>query len=188
MKKTIVLAILGIAAGVVSSQGQATVNFSNYYSGTAPTINYQGSGIPVGSEFQAELYFVVGAGASDATVMANPFPASLVHFGNSYPAYPAADGDTVNGAGWFLGSGLDLGGTAQETISAEVVAFNGTDYASSAIKGKSGVFTLVTGGGLVLPASLQGAMPNFTVIPEPTTMALGGLGLAALMLYRRKQV
>ena len=41
-----------------------------------------------------------------------------------------------------------------------------------------------------LPAEYFANMNGVTLIgvPEPTTMALGGLGLAALMLFRRKQV
>ena len=197
MKKSIVLAILGIAAGVASSQGQGTVAFANYYSGTAPTINYGTvavplalQGLPIGSEFQAELCFVSGTGAAEATVFAAPFVASLTSFGTALPSYPAADGDTANGAGWFNGNlNLNLGVPAGSSVTAEVLAFNGTSYANSSYRGKSGAFNLTLGGGLAFAATLNGAMPNFTVngVPEPTTMALGGLGLAALLVARRKK-
>jgi hypothetical protein len=200
MKKSIVLAILGIAAGVIGAQAQGTVNFSNYYSNTAPTVNFGTTFVPlalqglaVGSEFQAELCYVVGTGASEATVFANPIAASLTHFGTTYPNSPAADGDSVNGAGWWIGGGnevLNTPATAAGTvITAEVLAFNGTTYGNSTYVGKSGLFTLTLGGGIAFAASLNGNMPNFTVngVPEPTTMALGGLGLAALLVARRKK-
>jgi hypothetical protein len=57
--------------------------------------------------------------------------------------------------------------------------------------GDSGVFQNHTGGGGVpasIPAALTG-MPNVIVsaVPEPSTVALAGLGAAALLMYRRRQ-
>jgi hypothetical protein len=116
-------------------------------------------------------------------------------------------------AGWNLGStatfatggatpgyieGPDLDLTAGQlsgatTIYAEIIAFNGTAWnTGSTYQGHSASFAVPVATGLNLPSGDQlDAMAPFNVylvaVPEPTTMALGGLGLAALLVARRKK-
>jgi hypothetical protein len=53
--------------------------------------------------------------------------------------------------------------------------------------GESAPFQVAVGGGTLPPANLTTLQPfNVTVIPEPSVIALGVLGAAALMLRRRK--
>jgi hypothetical protein len=73
---------------------------------------------------------------------------------------------------------------------------NGTDY--SAV---NNIFTMTAGTGISYPAIINGGQttwvaagnedPNAllvaTVVPEPTTFALAGLGAAALMIFRRRK-
>ena len=198
MKKSIVLAILGMAAGVTSSHAQGVVNFSNYYSGSAPTVNYAAVNVPagkaglqVGTEFNAELYYFLGTATSTTQLSADA--ASITPFGVAPISYPAVDGQTSYGAGhWFGNSNLPVpGSSASEVVTLDVYAFNAATLGAATVAGSSGMFTIALGGGLIQAPSLKGNMPNFTVqnaVPEPTTLALGGLGLAALMLFRRKQV
>jgi hypothetical protein len=195
MKKSIGLSVLGITFSVTASQGAGTIYFSNYYSSTSPTINYSSNpflvppgkaGLALGSEFSAELAYYNG-------VTSNPFDltllsSSITAFGLAAPN-PTADGQLSSGAGWFLGPGvLELPGTTQvELVTLDVYAFNNGSLAASTLSGSSGLFQVNLGGGIYPPALLTG-MPNFTVpVPEPTTMTLGGLGLASLLLFRRKQ-
>jgi hypothetical protein len=200
MKKSIVLAILGVAAGATASYGQGTVNFSNYYSTSSPTVNYANSNVPVGkaglslgSEFSAELAWATGVVGSTSSLA---FLASTITpFGLGGPSTPAADGQASVGAGWYnagtqilAASGLPAG----TVVTLDVFAFNNGSLGASTINGSSGLFQVTVGGGTTPPATLNGTVAgHFLVanaIPEPTTMALGGLGLAALMLFRRKQV
>lgn len=67
-------------------------------------------------------------------------------------------------------------------------------FAGSALVGKSALFSGNTSGAAVpppLPVSLAGLYPGFAVsaeiIPEPSTFALAGLGLAGLLLFRRRK-
>ncbi len=204
MKKSIVLAILGIAAGTTASYGQGTVSFNNYFSSTSPTINYSSNaglvpagkaGLAVGSEFDVELAWAVGTVGSTSALTF--LPGTLTTFGNAQPTYPASDGNLLPntyGAGWFEGPNVTLAGsgTAGSIVTLDVFCFNNGSLAGSTINGSSGLFQVAVGGGALPPASLNGTVgQSFTVansVPEPTTMALGGLGLAALMLFRRKQV
>jgi len=59
--------------------------------------------------------------------------------------------------------------------------------AGGAYVGMSTPFTQTLGGGSVLPSDLT-AMPAVTLapIPEPSTIALAGLGAAALLIFRRR--
>jgi len=189
MKKSIVLAMLGVAAGVTASYGQGTVGFFNYFSPSSPVVSYAASNVPigkaglaVGSGFTAELAWFNGVTANSAALTL--VPSSETAFGLAAPS-PTADGQLSYGAGWFLGPNVSLGAAAGSTVTLEVIAFN----AGSTVTGQSGLFQVTLGGGGLPPASIA-AGGSFTVanaVPEPTTMALGGLGLAAMLVARRKK-
>jgi len=199
MKKSLVLAILVLAAGATASYAQGTVSFLNYFSSTSPTVKYAASDVPagkaglaLGGSFAAELYYFNGIAGS--TSQLSPVLSSLTYFSINGPAANStADGDASNGAGYFFGPVLGLTGTSSgEVVSLDVFAFNNGSLAGATVAGSSGLFTVTLGGGVLPPASLNGTPgASFTVannVPEPATMALGGLGMAALMLFRRKQV
>jgi|SwirhirootsSR2_FD_contig_81_2327351_length_731_multi_3_in_0_out_0_1 hypothetical protein len=92
------------------------------------------------------------------------------------------------------------GVAANGTATLHVQFWVGTDptYAAAAAAGKlvadSPIYTNPTGGGGVpasVPPSALANMPNVTlapigVVPEPSTLALAGLGAAALLMYRRR--
>jgi hypothetical protein len=80
--------------------------------------------------------------------------------------------------------------TAGTLVYFEVIAYQtGQTYASSTIRGHSASFSEVLATGAIQPGTMDAMAPFsvFTAVPEPTTMALGGLGLASLLLFRRKQ-
>jgi len=208
MKKSIVLAILGIAAGATASYGQGTVGFFNYFGSTSPTVNYGAVNVPagkaglaLGGTFAAELYYFAGGVTTDVNAL-TPVASSLTYFSFNGPGLnTTADGDVYNashlngnGAGWWLGPNPNLPGTsAGEVVTLDVFAFNNGSLALATVSGSSGLFNLALGGGVLPPASLAGTPgaggPGFLMqnVPEPTTMALGALGGLSLLLFRRKK-
>jgi len=190
MKKIIVLAALGLAASAVSSFGQGTVLFSSYYANnSAGAYTYLfGTTTAIPDGFHADLYDAAGA-------VSDPVNNTLQ---SSVTAIPAGLTDLgvlgVTYSGGFFSAANPVTVATSGQITFEVVAFNGSTYANSTIRGRSGSFTMT--GLNAAPAPTNGlgdngqAMPNFYVapVPEPTTLALAGLGgLASLVALRRKQ-
>jgi len=213
MKKSVILGILGLAAvAATSSYGQGYILLSNYASGTG-TLTYGanvpangvsgavGSG-PLSTAWTVGLYFTAGT------------PAITDPAGTGIPLAPLALG-TGTGSSIAIGAGnangqpgyyasipfFNAGVAAGSTITAEMITFptSAGSYASALYRGHSSPFTIVTvpvtstapnitglANGLAASGSiLVGAVAP---VPEPTTLALAGLGgLASLVALRRKQ-
>jgi hypothetical protein len=194
MKKSILLAVLGLAAGVVSSFGQGNVVFTSYLANNSAgaTTTIFGSSTLVPAGYTASLFYFIGTisdpvvNSSAASIASVPTGLTASGFTKSYATGSAT-------AGYFDGPVVSIPGYASGPITFEVVAYNGASYASSTIRGRSGSFTMNSiATGLAAAPSLGNngqAFPNFFVasVPEPTTMALVGLGGLALVAFRRKQ-
>lgn len=166
--------------------------------GNGPSV----AGNGVGKEFTADLLYSVGnTGTYTALTFANSGATVSGAFG--YPA-AFAYGSGLDGAlpgtpsggspGYFLGAGIKIPGYTSGTIAFIVEAYNGSSYAASQgaglWRGQSAAFVMSSIATGTTPTGYLTGLGGFTVssVPEPATMALGGLGLASLLLFRRKQV
>jgi len=190
MKKLITTAVCAMAT--VAAFGQATVSFNSTIGGTAGvapdnTIFLPGGKVGVDSPYQAEI--AVGTGTTLSSL-------SLI---------PASITSMAGGGGYIFGPTLTLASTPTgTTVAFDVLVWNpadGSTYAAAsakngAIVGSSGVIQgYVTGGPNASgPPSIapNPAFSSFTLapvsnVPEPTTLALGAMGLGAALLFRRKK-
>jgi len=195
--KSLVLGIaaLGLAA---SSFAQGTISFVNSATTLVTTNNGQGNAGNSTSGFgtKIQLYYQLKTGATAPTALAaSDFLAGTV---GSWVLMPGTAGNVGSPlAGRFgafaVTTGTDVAPAGNVWLQA--VAWNGgattASQASAAATyaGVSTVWSQGTGDG----ASV-GAVPTsglftglvLTPVPEPSTIALAGLGAASLLLFRRK--
>jgi len=165
-------ALVAIAALLVSvsAYAQGQVNFKTHIASDVPPIDAKilNQGSPAVGAF-AQLV-VVGAGGS-LTPMTEA------------PGVVNAAGYVSAGAATFAGI---TGGTAVQIKMRAWLGAAGSTYDTATVRGISDnsiTVTLVEAPGT--PNDLIG-LGNVTLTPEPTTLALGALGLGALLAYRRK--
>jgi hypothetical protein len=204
MKKSLVLGILSLATAAVTSYGQGAIYLDNYVSDTYNQVYLSaalGGGL-VPSGYTAGIYYDPTAGVNlTGLIGADPSGTAIPTSLNAALVLATGSGSTAP----FIGSGFFTAGAsfgiqpgaltpAQGSYTIMVVAYNGSSYATSTIRGHSAAVyfqdasPLILGGGDVgnyFPAST----PMFSVasVPEPTTLALGTLGGLGLLLFRRKQ-
>jgi hypothetical protein len=206
MKKLILAAIAVTCAVSVFAQG--TIGFRNstgasgytthvYLGATARSGNgatdypvgatdWTGYSLLSGSGYMAQL--LTGTVNSEASLLAQT---GTVTFRTGTSAGYNSGGVTVTAnnvasdqAGFFEMVVWDTkGGTITSWAAAQNAWLAGTTAA-----GESGIFGAVFGGTGTPPQGLVG-MTSFSIytIPEPTTFALAGLGMAALLVFRRRK-
>ena len=191
MKKTLVLSILGLGLSAATVSAQSSFEFGTYVGGNffgAP-VSYAASNVPagkaglaVGSDFSATAFYSVNAGATWNVLS------------SSTSSFFGTDGDLGSGAGYFYGGTVPVPVPINTSVLMYVAAANtvtiGT-YAPGQIVGQSAPFSItVVDAGLPVQPNLGGTTySSFTVaaVPEPSTFALAGLGLASLLIFRRRK-
>ena len=150
----------------------------------------------VGTEVDAPIK--MPDGTAPGAVAGNPFTLQLLYINgtSTTPVIPTIGfRATPAGVAQFYsvnGGSVDVPGTVSgQAVTLRLVAFNGTSFgdATSTIKGQSADFSVTLGGGLATPPNLDGLVGftmTGTTTPEPSTIALGVLGLGALLIRRRK--
>ena len=199
MKRILLGTILGLStlAPLASVQAQGNINLYNYASGGTPAnaIVYGiaaggplGQGVTTGG-FTVGMYI----GAGDQTAAVNG-----AFNGTSYELIPILALATGVGATTPLGdfepgeysAGFEYNtGIIGGTVTVVVVAYNGANYDTSSIRGHSQAFIMTTTSATENAPWTGTFMNGFAVsppIPEPSTFALIGLGLASLMSLRRR--
>ena len=148
----------------------------------------------IGAPYTAALYYALGT-VSDPVDSTSITTAPSAAFTSLVGATAGFATSGVATPGYFDGAIAIIPGYSAGPISFEVVAYDGSSYlsADTSNRGRSGGFTMtsIRTDGIGSNFGDNGTpMPAFVVapVPEPTTLALAGLGgLASLVAFRRKQ-
>ena len=197
MKKSVIIAVLGVAASVATSYGQGYIAFDTYGSSPASYVFNFGTTTPVADGvYNAVLYYALGT-VSDPVTMSSASSVTSDPTGLQAFSGATSGGSSVVsidfGNGSIQGPGLIIGNYVSGPITFEIVAYNGSTYDTSSSRGRSGSFTMTSINNNTVYSYFGDngtPSPNFVVasVPEPTTLALAGLGgLASLVAFRRKQ-
>lgn len=184
MKKLIVLAACMGVTGVAFGQGQYNLNNRVVAASIDARVTTE-----AGDPLNGDDGYVVQAYMSDAEMGSYaPIAGNVASFRNA--PVPAGLGYLAGGINTVDGMGPD------SAIWIKLYAFSTTDgatyedaMAAGGMVGMSNPVAVTLGGGTVQPpdlVGLQGWQVAGDVIPEPSTFALGLIGIGALMLRRRK--
>jgi hypothetical protein len=189
--KTLIF-IAALAAAGLSAHAQGTVSFNNRVVGVvdAPVFDVGGTVRLAGAAFFAQLY-AAPAGSPDSALSPMGSPTTF------RPVPPATTGQGyVVPVAEVAITGVAPGGTARVQMRAWDSTF-GTYQAAVDANGKFGFSNIFDVSGLGGPppgGGPPGTAPNLAgltsfslqQVPEPSTIALGALGVAALLFRRRK--
>jgi hypothetical protein len=201
MKKLFAAAILGLS--VTSGWAQGTILFQNTgvtFTSTAErrVFDVDGTTPLSGTNYAAGLFYVEGAGQNMDSATSG-----LLAFGTVNPSLGLAffRASTSASVGYWLNNAavgnarLLEGVIAGETATLQVRVWDVTRFASYAeavanggITGKSATWNyVVPQPGAPVNQTYLNDFRSFQLIPEPSTIALGVLGLGSLLLFRRKK-
>lgn len=198
------LGILAVTAMAVSAFAQGTVSFVNSSTSLvkAGTDAATAQPIPVNGGFVELLW------APSGTALAAPWnpnaPVSLTAFLAANPGWQALPA-SIKAVGPIAAGRFNAGAVTVPTatpgapIQAAVAAWRG-NFATfdAALQGGEAVgvgasFAVATGNPTTTPPGTAGSLSGFTgvtaltIVPEPSSLALAGLGAAALLILRRRQ-
>ena len=168
MKKLLLAAAAVLVS--LSAFAQSSVQFNNRIPGTVDARVTDGSGAGVGAGWNAELVLVEGNKLTPLT------PST------TFRTSSAAAQGYVNAVDVQIPGSSGNGG---EKINLIMRAYNGSSFAASSLTGASAPFEVTLGPSNLPPVALAN-LKAFSVVPEPSTIALGVLGVAALLFRRRK--
>jgi hypothetical protein len=177
MKKLIVAAALGLVAVGALAQGQFSFGNKNLAAGIDAKATLQGGGSPEGTAYWAQAYVKLAADPDTSFA----------------PVGAAVNFRTGANAGYIVPTILTTtyaGGTAVAVEMRAWQASAGTSYESALLAGgfvgKSAPVNLTVTVAPATPPDMVGiASFQLAPIPEPSTLALGALGVAAFLLRRR---
>lgn len=187
MKKLILTAALGVAC--VSAFAQGTLNFANAGVGYQAKVTDSTTGLGLsGAAWSADLFW--GAGnVTDSTLL------TALNAPATFSTVPAQ-------AGFFFGGPRTINTAPGVPITVQVRVWDtasGSTWAQAVTApgvkvGESVLFSITLANPNASPPGIPTAMSGiggnpFTVgpIPEPSTLALAGLGLAGLLVLRRRK-
>lgn len=183
MKKSVIITVLGIALAASSALAQGNIEIGNYQGAYNPVVWGSGGGIaraglPVLSTEGVTLnvWYAAGSVADASLLVQGPvLPWDLVNQGNGYPGYYSFTTIPLPSAGTF---------TFQIRASGNS-AFGPVDTGSSRSVLFQDVANAITDPPTP-PNRGTGSIGLIVAVPEPSTFALIGLGLAGLLISRRR--
>ena len=205
MKKLFIT--IGLAALVSSSQAQGTLNFLN---AAATVINLSSNSVALGNTpatvggFRYELFFApagtlnpalfVGSGVIATNTTAGRF---TIGTGSIIPGAAAGGTSAIMIRGWSASLGADwatailqqgiIGGFFGQSAIAPNFLMGGGPLnvpTSPVFGGANGILPLVVAAS---PNGVGFTLTYVPVVPEPTSMALAGIGAAAMVIFRRRK-
>lgn len=193
MKKQLIAAIVGTVAlgsAVMSSQAQGYVVFSNYastpyypvvYGSIAQGVEAGLAGTGALGNVSVELGYFIGTFTANSVF--TMVPASITAINPALMAPPNGVGQSTTG--YFTGPGITIASYSSGPISFMISAFttSGTSYTGTLKWTEPSISTAVAAPFTALPGEVV-----LTAVPEPSTLALAGLGgFGMLMALRRKK-
>jgi hypothetical protein len=187
MKKLIPFLVL--LAGATVAMAQGTVNFANSVAfatanpgpgpdrlvhdvGGAPLV---GSDLAQPATFVAQLYY----GANASSLAAHTAAAARFRPGTTGPGI------------WLGGTRTLTGFAPGQTVTLQIVAWDmrtGGTYETAGLRGASQTFTYqVPANGSPPPSYFMENFSGFSLVPEPSVIGLGLIGVGALFMLRRRK-
>jgi len=174
MKKLAIIAACLLTSALAYGQGQIDFDTTIGMPDSIVTVQSLG-GAAAPSSYVAQLY---GGLAADSLA---PIGSPVNFFGDT----------EAEGAGYIIGGAVTIDGQyGGVEYFVQMHAWNPANMAES---GMSDVLTIANLGGkfnetdpAANPSTLAG-LQGFTIVPEPSTIALGLLGGASLLLFRRRK-
>jgi hypothetical protein len=194
MKKVLAIALLSLAA--VSSWAQGTVQFQNgqiSFATAADRLVYLGAvgGTKMtGTNYTVGLYYMAGADQAIMSPTAGTLAGALALGRVSTTATPGVWNNGTAGNTRIL-----LGVDITQTATLQVRAWDGTKYGSFAQAFAAGEYGWSNPFNQRMPdfahgdpatAAYMEGLRAFAIVPEPSTIALGVLGVAGLLALRRR--
>jgi len=202
--------LAGLLWVALPSFGQGRISLDNYNVEDYRPVTYGSSfdaslagrgvfpGSPTGVTWTVGLYYalgdVTGSIANDPGGVGDPST-----LGGGLALAFGAPGDTASH--WESGlqgifdpppSDAVIDGYTSGLITVELVAYSGSSYDNSIMRGHSPPFTMtpILATGNSFAPKVGDYMPSFAVniVPEPSVFALAGIGSALFLFFRRKQV
>jgi len=181
--KKLIIAAAALLVSIAATYGQGQVAINNRL---LPDINARlissadspadGTKSSIGSDGGFTLNFLGGKAGGPVSGLAALDPATTTLRGAAGTA----------AAGYFTPitatvAGVDVGGSADIYLKVSGATVQGGSVTL-------GPWTATLGGGTVVPPNLpMGTSPLVVPVPEPATLALGALGLGAMLMIRRRK-
>jgi hypothetical protein len=166
MKKLALILLTAFVAPAVMAQGKMV--FQDFL---APdTLD---DGTYIGADYTTVLWW----GTSDDFSTFQPLESSSVAYYGATGGAPDTDG-----AGLFDGGTIEIPGQEGTVyVRQQIIGQDG------AAQGLGSIFQIALATGATPPKTIPSEAVVVTIVPEPTSFALAGLGAAALMIFRRRK-
>lgn len=183
MKKLILTVTLGVAC--VSAFAQGALNFANGAAGVNAIITDANGTKLSGGTWAADLYWAAGTVTDSSTLVALGQPAS---FSTTAPGYFFGGSRTIPGQG----NNAVITGQIRVWDTAAGSTWGNAATVGGAHIGESVLFQVTLTTPPTTPAALTGLNGHpfsltINPVPEPSTLALAGLGFAGMLVLRRRK-